>query len=72
MDNMISMLMEQGIVVVSFVWLLKYTLETAKERETKLMDFMTGLKDELSNLSNAVTKLADDMDELKNDIRNKQ
>ena len=69
MDALFNTIAEQGIVVVAFVWLLKYTLETAKERESKLMDFMNGLKDELSTLSGAVTKLADDMDELKNDIR---
>ena len=69
MEQYISMLTEQGIAVVSFVWLLKYTLDTSKEREAKLMDFMNGMKDELHVISGAVTKLSDDMDELKNEIR---
>ena len=69
MEQIMPTLMEQGIVVVSFVWLLKYTLDTSKEREARLMDFMNGMKDELRVISNAVTKLADDMDELKNEIR---
>lgn len=64
-------LAEQGILVMSFVWLLKYTLDTSKEREARLMEFMNGMKDELKNISNAVTKLGDDVDELKNELRNK-
>lgn len=69
MENILPILMEQGVVVVAFVWLLKYTLDTTKEREVRLMEFMDGMKDELGNISQAVTKLADDMDELKNEIR---
>lgn len=69
LDQFIPQIMEQGIVVIAFVWLLKYTLETSKEREARLMDFMNGMKDELHVISGAVTKLSDDMDELKNEIR---
>lgn len=69
MEQIIPTIAEQGILVMSFVWLLKYTLDTSKEREARLMDFMNGMKDELRVISNAVTKLSDDMDELKNDIR---
>lgn len=69
MEQLIPTIAEQGILVMSFVWLLKYTLDTSKEREARLMDFMNGMKDELRVISNAVTKLSDDMDELKNDIR---
>lgn len=68
-EQLLPQLMEQGIVVVAFVWLLKYTLETSKEREARLMDFMNEMKDELHVISGAVTKLAVDMDELKNEIR---
>lgn len=63
--------MEEGIVVIAFVWLLKYTLETSKDREARLMEFMYSMKDELKHISNAVTKLGDDVDELKNELRNK-
>lgn len=69
MEQLLPTLMEDGVVVVAFVWLLKYTLDTSKERETRLMDFMNGMKDELKVLSNAVTKLADDIEELKTDIK---
>lgn len=71
MEQLMPTLAEQGILVMSFVWLLKYTLDTSKEREARLMEFMNGMKDELKNISNAVTKLGDDVDELKNELRNK-
>lgn len=71
MEQLIPTLAEQGILVMSFVWLLKYTLDTSKEREARLMEFMNGMKDELKNISNAVTKLGDDVDELKNELRSK-
>lgn len=71
MEQLMPTLAEQGILVMSFVWLLKYTLDTSKEREARLMEFMNGMKDELKNISNAVTKLGDDVDELKNELRSK-
>lgn len=71
MEQLLPTLMEEGIVVIAFVWLLKYTLETSKDREARLMEFMYDMKDELKNISNAVTKLGDDVDELKNELRNK-
>ena len=69
MDALIPKLMEQGVVVIAFVWLLKYTLETATSRENRLMDFMDGMKTELHAISGAVNKLADDMDELKSEVK---
>ena len=72
MEQLLPTLMEEGIVVIAFVWLLKYTLETSKDREARLMEFMYDMKDELKNISNAVTKLGDDVDELKNELRTKQ
>ena len=71
LEQLMPTLAEQGILVMSFVWLLKYTLDTSKEREARLMEFMNGMKDELKNISNAVTKLGDDVDELKNELRSK-
>lgn len=69
MEQFLPTLMEDGVVVVAFVWLLKYTLDTSKEREARLMDFMNNMKDELRVIGGAVTKLADDMDELKNELK---
>lgn len=71
MDALIPKLMEQGVVVMSFVWLLKYTLETATNRENRLMDFMNNLKDELHGFSVVVGRLAEDMEEVKEEIKNK-
>lgn len=70
MDALIPKLMEQGVVVMSFVWLLKYTLETATNRENRLMDFMDNLKDELHGLSGVVGKLAEDMEDVKEKVTN--
>jgi hypothetical protein len=69
MDALIPKLMEQGVVVMAFIWLLKYTLETATSRENRLMDFMDGMKQELHVIGGAVNKLADDMDELKQEVK---
>lgn len=69
MEQFLPTLMEDGVVVVAFVWLLKYTLDTSKEREARLMDFMNNMKDELRIIGGAVTKLADDMDELKQELK---
>lgn len=70
MEQILQLLGEQGVVVASFVWLLKYTLDTATSRETRLMDFLESMKVELQGVSNAITKLSDDVDELK-DVINK-
>lgn len=70
MEQFINVIGEQGVIVASFVWLLKYTLDTSKERENKLMDFLNEMKNELKGLSEAITKLSDDVDELK-DVINK-
>lgn len=70
MEEILSIITEQGVIVVAFVWLLKYTLDTATTRENKLMDFMDNMKNELRHLSNATTKIASDLEDVKNDVKN--
>ena len=69
MNEVFELVGNQGVVVVAFVWLLKYTLDTSKEREDKLMNFMMGLQGELKNLSEATIKIAEDMEDVKSEIR---
>lgn len=69
MEDILSIITEQGVVVVAFVWLLKYTLDTASEREKRLMDFMDNMKDELKNLSNATARIAEDLEDVKDEVK---
>lgn len=70
MEEILSLVASEGVVVVAFVYLLKYTLDTAIQRENKLMDFMNTLKDEIKNLRQDTTKISSDIEDLKDEIRN--
>ncbi|MCI7208525.1 MAG: BhlA/UviB family holin-like peptide [Clostridium sp.] len=70
MEELIKLITENGVVVVAFVWLLKYTLDTATAREQRLMDFMDKMKDELKNLSEATHRIASDLEDVKDDLKN--
>lgn len=69
MNEIFELISNQGVVVVAFVWLLKYTLDTSKEREDKLMGFMMELKAELKNLSEATVRIAEDMEDVKTELK---
>lgn len=69
MTEIFDLVGNQGIVVVAFVWLLKYTLDTSKDREEKLMNFMMDLKTELKNLSEATIRIAEDMEDVKTELK---
>lgn len=69
MAEIFELVGNQGIVVVAFVWLLKYTLDTSKEREEKLMNFMISLQVELKNLSEATIRIAEDMEDVKTELK---
>lgn len=69
MAEIFDLVGNQGIVVVAFVWLLKYTLDTSKDREEKLMNFMMDLKTELKNLSEATIRIAEDMEYVKTELK---
>lgn len=70
MEDFIRLIAEYGVIVVAFVWLLKYTLDTASARETRLMDFMDKMKDELKHLSQATSNIASDLEDVKEELKN--
>lgn len=69
MESLVPQLLEQGVIVLAFAWLLKHTLDTSKSRENRLMDFIESMKEELNVISTAITKLGDDVEEVKSEIR---
>ena len=70
MEDLIRLITEHGVIVVAFVWLLKYTLDTTTAREQRLMDFMNKMNDELKSLSEATLKISSDLEDVKEDLKN--
>lgn len=69
MEEVIKLITENGVVVVAFVWLLKYTLDTATAREAKLMEFMDKMNEELKNLSQTTSNIASDLEDVKEELK---
>lgn len=70
MEDIIKLITENGVVVIAFVWLLKYTLDTATAREQKLMEFMDKMNDELKKLSETTSNIASDLEDVKDELKN--
>lgn len=60
--------LKDGIFVGMFIWLLIYVLNTSKERENKLYNFLDGMKTEFAKLVGSYEKLSQDVAEIKEEL----
>jgi hypothetical protein len=60
--------LKDGIFVGLFVWLLIYVLNTSKERESRLLTFLDGMKEEFAKLVGSYESLSKDVNEMKDEF----
>ena len=61
--------LKDGIFVGLFIWLLIYVLNTSKERETTLLTFLDGMKEEFAKLVGSYESLSKDVNEIREEMR---
>lgn len=60
--------LKDGLFAGMFIWLFVYVLRTSKERETKLYDFLDGMKIEFAKLVGSYEKLSQDVTEIRDEL----
>lgn len=60
--------LKDGVFVGLFIWLLIYVLNTSKERETKLTNFLDGMKVEFAKLTGSYESLSKDVKEIREEL----
>lgn len=64
--------LKDGIFVGLFIWLLLYVLQTSKDRESRLYDFLDGMKVEFAKLVGSYESLSKDVAEIKEELEKKE
>lgn len=60
--------LKDGIFAALFIWLLIYVLNTSKSRETRLYNFLDGMKVEFAKLVGSYESLSKDVNEIRQEL----
>jgi hypothetical protein len=63
--------LRDGIFAGMFVWLLIYVLNTSRERENKLYNFLEDMKTEFTKLVGSYERLSNDVAEIREELHNR-
>jgi hypothetical protein len=63
--------LKDGVFVGLFIWLLIYVLNTSKERENKLYNFLEDMKTEFAKLVGSYERLSNDVAEIREELHNR-
>jgi BhlA holin family len=63
--------LRDGIFAGMFVWLLIYVLNTSRERENKLYNFLEDMKTEFAKLVGSYERLSNDVAEIREELHNR-
>lgn len=64
--------LKDGLFAGLFIWLLIHVMNTSKERENKLYNFLDEMKGEFAKLVGSYEKLTEDVAEIRDELANKQ
>jgi dihydroorotase len=68
-DLLFSLASKEGLFAVMFVALFIYQIMDSRNREKKLMDFISEITKQFEALARQYEKLAEDVDEIRQDMK---